>query len=208
MKLYYSPGACSLAVRIVINEIGLTCEYNRVNFPSKKLENGDDFLKINPKGAVPALLTDNDGVLTENAIIQQYLADLTHSTQLLPPVGDFKRYRVLEWLNFVATELHKGFVPLFNPNTPQEMKEKITIPFLKYKFAFIDQHLQEKQFLLGESFSLPDAYLFVMLLWAEKLKIDLSELAALNKYYAELKKRKSVHQSLKEESLLSDEKNH
>jgi glutathione S-transferase len=206
MKLFYAPGACSLAVRIVINEIGLPCQYELVHFSTKTLTNGDNFLKINPKGSVPTLLTDDNEVLTENAVIQQYLADLTSSTQLLPALGDFKRYRVLEWLNYVSTELHKGFGPLFNPKAPIEMKEQVTIPLLQAKLKYVDQQLQNKHFLLGDTFTLPDAYMLVVLRWAEMLKINLRELTQLNKYYEELKKRKSVHQSLKEEGLLSAEK--
>ena len=201
MKLYYSPGACSLAARIVINEIGLSCQYERVHLPTKKLENGDDFLNVNPKGSVPVLLTDSGAILTEHAVIQQYLADTTHFTQLLPAIGDFQRYCVLEWLNYVSTELHKGFSPLFNPKISQETKDNVIIPMLRNKFKFVDQHLQNNQFLLGEHFTLPDAYLFVILRWANAMKIDLSEFKKIDTYFEELKKRKSVHQSLMEENL-------
>src|SRR5690349_19217638 len=122
MKLYYSKGACSLAVRIIINEIGLQSEYEAVDLKTKKTATGQDFLKINPKGSVPVIQTDEKQILTENAVIQQYLADTNKATQLLPALGNFERYRVLEWLNFISTELHKGFSPLFNPNVPNELK--------------------------------------------------------------------------------------
>lgn len=201
MKLYYTKGACSLAVRIVINEIGIPCEYISVDLKTKQTEASEDFLKINPKGAVPTLATNKGAILTENAVIHQYLADTNQATQLLPPLGDFTRYRVLEWLNYVATELHKGFAPLFNPNMTQDMKDKITIPLIKMKLKYLDKHLETNHFLLGEHFSLPDAYLFVMLTWAINFKLNLSEWPHLSRYFTELQKRKSIQQSLKEEGL-------
>ncbi len=206
MKLYFSPGACSLAVRILIHEMNLPCEYARVNLGTKKLDSGEDYLKINPKGAVPALLTDKGEVLTENAVIQQYLADVNQATALLPPLGDLKRYQVLEWLNFVSTEVHKGFSPLFNPKISDEMKEQLVIPQLKAKLKMVEQCLGKNHYLSGENFSLPDAYLFTVLRWASKFKIDLHEFPQVSKYYEELKKRKSIHQALAEEGLLAAEK--
>ncbi len=201
MKLYYSKGACSLATRIVINELGLPCEFESVDLASKKSASGKNYYTVNPKGAVPALLTNDDEILTENAVIMQYLADTSNASQLLPRVGDFKRYRVLEWLNFVATELHKGFGPLFNPHMPQEVKDKIVIPALKAKFAYINGHLDQNKYLFEDHFTLPDAYLFVMLAWAYQYKFNLSEWPQLAAYFTELQKRKSIQQSLKEEGL-------
>src|SRR5437870_2266196 len=113
MKLYYSKGACSLAVRILINELNISCKYEAVNLKTKETETGKNFYEINPKGAVPTLILENNNVLTENAVIHQYLADQQKAHHLLPNLNDFKRYQVLEWLNFIATELHKGFSPLF-----------------------------------------------------------------------------------------------
>jgi glutathione S-transferase len=138
MKLYFSKGACSLAVRIVINEIGLKSEYEEVDLKNKKIAQGEDFLQVNPKGAVPALYTDDKHLLTENAVIQQYLADTNKAYQLLPQLGEYKRYQVLEWLNFVSTELHKGFSPLFNPALDLGVKKEIFIPNLQKKFGFVD----------------------------------------------------------------------
>ncbi|MGC1182845.1 glutathione transferase GstA [Legionella sp.] len=201
MKLFFSKGACSLATHIIINELALISEYEAVDLITKKTATGNDFLKINPKGAVPTLITGDNKTLTENAIILQYLADTNNATQLLPTLGDFKRYRVLEWLNYVATELHKGFGPLWNPDMPQEIKNNLVIPLLKKKFTFIDKHLQNHKFLSGEHFTLPDAYLFVMLLWAANVKIDLSELFNLSRYFSDLKKRDSILKSLKEEDI-------
>jgi len=201
MKLYYTKGACSLASRIIINELGLPCEYEAVDLVSKKFGSGNNYYTINPKGAVPALLTNNEEILTENAVIMQYLADTSNASSLLPRVGDFKRYRVLEWLNFVATELHKGFSPLFNPSFPQEVKDKIIIPALKTKFAYINGHLDQNKYLVGDHFTLPDAYLFVMITWAHHVKINLTDWPQLVAYFSELQKRKAVQHSLKEEGL-------
>lgn len=199
MKLYYSKGACSLAVRIVIHELNIPCQFESVDLRAKKTEAGEDFYKINPKGAVPTLALDNHEILTENAVMQQYLADTHNAHHLLPPLGDFKRYRVLEWLNFITTELHKGFGSLFNPNIPAQIKEDIFIPILKGKLERVEQHLQNNKFLFGDHFTLPDAYLTVILIWCGKFKIELS--ANLKRYLAELKTRKAVHQSLEEEGL-------
>jgi glutathione S-transferase len=201
MKLEYTKGACSLATRIIINELGLPCEFEAVDLANKQTQNGKNFYTINPKGAVPTLVLSNGDVLTENAVIMQYLADTSHAVQLLPPFGDFMRYRVLEWLNYVATELHKGFSPLFNPNLPQEVKDQIIIPMLKMKMTFLDKHLEHNQYLLGNSFTLPDAYLFVMLCWATHFKLNNGEWKHLSRYFTELQKRKSIQQSLKEEGL-------
>lgn len=201
MKLYYSKGACSLAVRIIINELAIPCDYESVNLKTKKTETGGDFLKINPKGSVPTLELANKEILTENTAIQQYLADEFKATPLLPAVGNFKRYRVLEWLSFTSSDLHKGFAPLFNPTVPQEDKDKIFIPVLKNKFKFVDEHLSKNKFLLGDSFTLPDAYLFVLIRWFPAFKIELSEFPNLERYKAELKKRRSIQDALTEEGL-------
>lgn len=201
MKLYYSRAACSLAVRIVIHELGLSCEYAAVDLASKKLEDGSDYFAINPKGSVPVLKTDQGEILTENNVIQQYLADTLQNTRLLPPLGDFKRYRVLEWSNYISTELHKGFSPLFNAEFPQELKEKMVIPGIMKKFQYVDQQLQGKTFLNGDEFTLSDAYLMVILLWCEIKAVDLKSLKDLSAYYLRLKERKSIAQSLEEEGL-------
>ncbi|SRR5579883_1264643 len=201
MKLYYTKGACSLAVRIIINELGLPSEYESVDLKTKQTATGQDFLSINPKGAVPVLLTDDNEFLTENAVIQQYLAEKYHAPQLLPPVGDFKRYRVLEWQNYITTELHKGFSPLFNPIVPQDIKEQIFIPLVKTKLNYVDKHLHPNKYLAGENFTLPDAYLFVIIRWALYYKFDMDKWPYLSRYHAELKERKSIKQSLEEEHI-------
>jgi glutathione S-transferase len=201
MKLFYSKGACSLAVRIVIHEIGIPCQYESVNIKTKKTETGADFYEINPKGSVPVLMVDDKEFLTENAVIQQYLADQNQAYTLLPPMTDFKRYRVLEWLNFVSTDLHKGFGPLFNPNVSKEMQEQIFIPALKTKLNYVEKSLGQKKYLLGDTFTLADAYLFVILTWLAHFKIDVATWPNLHRYFTALKERKSIQQALKEESL-------
>jgi len=184
MKLYYSKGACSLAVRIVINEIGLSCQYEAVDLKSKKTEHGGDFYLVNPKGSVPTLVTNDGEILTENSIIQQYLAETNNASQLLPALGDFKRYRVLEWLNYVSTELHKGCAPLFNPNVPQEVKESVFIPAIKNKLGFVDKQLATNPYLAGTQYSLADGYLFVILTWLRHFKIDTADWSHIEKYFA------------------------
>lgn len=201
MKLYYSKGACSLAVRIVINEIGLKCQYESVDLASKKTQTGEDFFKINPKGYVPALLTQDKQLLTENMVIQQFLADTNPQSNLLPPPGDFTRYRVLEKLAYVATELHKGFSPLFNPSIDAQVKNDIFITQLQKKFSYLNQQLKDKKFLMGDHFTLPDAYLFVMLYWAKNLALDFSSHVNLSHYFKQLITHPSVQQSLREEGL-------
>lgn len=202
MKLYYSKGACSLVVRIIINEIGMASDYEAVDIAAKKTYHGDDYYLINPKGAVPALEIKKGEVLTENAVILQYLADEANAISLLAPIGDLKRYRTLEWLNYVTTELHKSFGPLFSSKYTQDMKDQIMIPMLKTKFEFVDKQLGNKKFLLGDEFTLPDAYLFVMLFWATRLKFEVSAWKNLSNYFNQLKARPAIQKSLTEEGLL------
>ena len=199
MKLYYTPGACSLVVRIIIHEIGLPAQFESVDLKIKKTESGTNFLTINPKGAVPTLQLDNQEILTENAVILQYLADSAHATQLLPPITDFKRYRVLEWLNYTATELHKTIGSLFNPAITDAMKTQFFVPLIQSKFKYLDEHLQTHRYLLGDTFTLPDAYVFVVMRWAQYFKLDLTPWNHLTRYLEELNSRKSIQQSLQEE---------
>lgn len=199
MKLYYSKGACSLSVRITIHEIGIPTEFEAVDLKTKKTETGEDFLKINPKGAVPVLQLDSKELLTENSAIHVYLADITKADKLLPPLGDFKRYRVLEWLGFVTSDIHKGFSPLFHPKIPDDIKKEIIIPNLKNKFNFVDQHLSQNTFLMGDHFTIVDSYLFVMITWLKSFKIEIPKHAL--RYFEELSGRPCIQQSLKEEGI-------
>lgn len=201
MKLYFSKGACSLVPRIIINEIGLSCEYEAVDLASKKTHSGADYYAINPKGAVPALEVAANEVLTENAVILQYLADTNKATQLLPAVDDFKRYRVLEWLNYTTTELHKSFGPLFSNQYPQEIKEKVIKPLIITKFEQVDKHLGKVKYLMGDTFTLPDAYLFVMIFWAVKMKFPTTDWKNVTRYFDELKARPSIQKSITDEGI-------
>ena len=202
MKLYYSPGACSQAPHIILHETGLSHDAVKVDLKEKRTEDGRDYRSINPKGSVPALELDNGEVLTENAVILQYLGDRTNLGEWLPPVGDFRRYRVLEWLNYITTELHKNFAPLFKPDAGDEVKA-FARKTVGERFDFA-----EKQFtgpyVLGEEATLPDVYLFVILGWAEKmLGLDnWPKLAEFRRMFAE---RPAVRDVLKFEGLLKEE---
>lgn len=200
MKLYFSRGACSLAVRILINEIGAQCDYEAVNLQTKKTAKDEDFFAINPKGAVPVLVTDDNQVLTENAVIQQYLAEKYKATNLLPASTDFKRYRILEWLNFVSTDLHKGCTALFNPMLPEEEKEKFFRPMLKRKFEYVDGALKGKKYLLGDDYTLPDGYLFVVFSWLPHLGMQQADFPNIQRHTEEMKQREAVKLSLQQEA--------
>ncbi|HZB68916.1 MAG TPA: glutathione transferase GstA [Sphingomicrobium sp.] len=204
MKLYYSPGACSQAAHIVLHETGFSHDSIRVDLKAKSLEDGSDYRRINPKGAVPALELENGEVLTENAVILQYLGDRSGSPDLLPPLGDFRRYRVLEWLNFVATELHKGFSPLFNPAAASEWKQAARDQLGK-KFDYVDQQLGDGPFLTGNRFTIADAYLFVMLGWTAVTDIDLGRWPGLTAFRERAAQRPSARQVLEFEGLVETE---
>lgn len=199
MKLYYKKGACSLAVRITIHELGLPCEYEAVDFRTKITASGENFLNINPKGYVPVLLTDEHEVITENPAIQVYLAESNNAFQLLPPIGNIERYRVLEWLAFTGAEVHKAYGPLLNPKISAEEKKDIFIPLLKKKFAIAEQDLAKNHYLTGDNYTVADSYFFVMLTWTPGFHIDLKEFPNLDRYFNELKNRPSIVAAIKEE---------
>lgn len=201
MKLYYSKGACSLVVRIIINELSLPCEYESVNLKNKKTQRHQDFLSINPKGSVPVLCLEEGELLTENTVILQYLAEHYPST-LLPLSKTLARYQTLEWLSYISTELHKSFANLFLGSLSEEVKEKVFLPLIKKKFDYVNQALEDKPFLLKDHFSLADAYLFVILRWCFSLNIDIKAWPHLYLYYEGLLKRPAIHKSLQEEHLL------
>lgn len=201
MKLFYAKGACSLAPRIILNEIGVAPDFEAVDLQTKQTASGQNFLSINPKGCVPTLRLENGEILTESAVIMQYLSDHYEANNLLPPVGDWQRYRVLEWLNYVSTELHKGFAPLFNRDLSPELKQTIFIPKIMEKFQYVDQCLQDRSYLLGKHFTLPDAYLFTILRWAIGKKLPVQSLHALMQYREQLRSRKSVSDALTQEGL-------
>jgi glutathione S-transferase len=204
MKLYYAPGACSQAPLILLHEIGLDHDAVRVDLRAKKLEDGRDYLELNPKGAVPALQLDSGEVLTENAVILQYLGDRANWPEVLPPLGDFRRYRVLEMLNFITTELHKRFGFLFNPNAGDETKRLATDELSK-KLAYIDGRLGDGPFLFGDDLTLPDPYLFVITGWAEKMLGGLDRWPKLRAFRERMMERPSVRQVLSFEGLIEEQ---
>ena len=204
MKLYYSPGACSQAPHIILHEAGLPHDSAKVDVRAKKLEDGSDYLQINPKGSVPALELDDGQVLTENAVILQYIADHAGAFELLPQPGDLRRYRVLEWVNFVATELHKSFGPLFNPAAGEETKQ-MARDLIAKKLDFVEQQIRDEPYLLGRQFTLPDAYLFVILGWTGKMRIDLDRWPRLAAFRERVAQRESAREVLAFEGLLEKE---
>ena len=203
MKLYYSPGACSQAPHILLHEIGLEHDAARVDLKAKKLEDGSDYLAVNPKGAVPALQLDSGEVLTENAVILQYLADRANWPEVLPPLGDFRRYRVLEMVNFITTELHKRFGFLFSREATDEMK-RLVMSDLGKKLDYIDRRLGDGPFLFGEQLTLPDPYLFVIAGWAEKF-MGRDRWPNLKAFRERMLQRPAVRHVLKFEGLLEPE---
>ena len=201
MKLYYAPGACSQAPHIALREARLAFDAVQTDIRAKRLASGEDYLAINPKGAVPALGLDDGSVLTENAAILQYVGDQAPESGLLPRLGDFKRYRVLEWLNYIATELHKGFAPLWNPTAAPEAKEAAR-ELLAKKFDYVQEQLGQGPYLLGGSFTVPDAYLFVILNWTRVHHIDLSRWPGLTAFAGRVAARPAVQETLRAEGLV------
>ena len=200
MKLFYKPGACSLASHITLRESGKDFTLIGVDLMHKRMENGDDFLKVNPKGQVPALLLDDNTLLTEGVAIMQYLADSVADRQLLAPVGSINRYKTLEWLNFIATELHKGFTPLFRPDTPEDYKPTVRAQLDK-KLAYIDESLAGAQWISGSRFTIADAYLFTVLRWAFAVKMDMAGYQNIADYMARVAARPAVAAALAAEGL-------
>jgi len=201
MKLYYSPGACSLASHIAIEEAGLA--YEGIPAPTKthQLPDGTDYYTINPLGYVPLLQLDDGTKLTEGPAIMQYIADQAPAKQLAPANGSVARYQLQAWLNLVATELHKGgFSPLFNPATPPEVKAATT-ERLQGRLKWVDSQLASRPYLLGEQFSVADGYLFVVLSWAPRVGVDLSAHAHLQAFSARVAARPAVQKTLRDEGL-------
>lgn len=200
MKLYYLPGACSLSPHIALRESDLSFELEQVDTKAKKTKSGADFLKINPKGYVPVLQLDDGQTLTEAAVIVQYIADKKPEAKLLPPAGGLERYRALEWLNYVATELHKGIGALFNPNLTDPWKQVLR-DGLAPKFDFLTKRLEGKSFAFGDGFSAIDGYLFTVLGWPQYVGVDLAKWPVIKGYADKIAQRPSVQAALKAEGL-------
>jgi glutathione S-transferase len=199
MKLYYAPAACSQAPHIAAREAGVPIELARVEFPSKRTESGESLYDVNPKGAVPTLKLDDGDVLTENAVILQYIADQAPGSLMALPAGR-ARYHLLEWLNFIATELHKGFGPLWNPATPEEFKQA-TREALGKKFDYLQEKIGDGPYILGEPFSILDAYAFAVLNWTRIHKIDIARWPGLAAYLQRIVARPAVQETLRAEGL-------
>ena len=201
MKLYYSPGACSLSPHIVLREAGLTFEPVLASTKSHKLQDGTDYYTINSKGQVPLLELDGGERLTEGPAIVQYIADQVPEKKLAPAYGAMERYRMQEWLNFITSELHKTMGNLFNPAMPEDAK-----PVFRQrtadKFKWVDAQLEGKQYLMGDRFSVADAYLFTMANWTKPIGVDISEMKNLSAFQARMAARPAVQEAMKAEGLL------
>jgi glutathione S-transferase len=201
MKLYYSPGACSLSPHIVLRESGLPFTPVMASTKTHKLADGTDYYTINPKGYVPLLELDDGQRLAEGPAIVQYIADQVPDKKLVAPWGTMERYRQMEWLTFIGTEIHKGFSPLFNASMPEEAKaiyrERVLL-----RLQWVNQQLEGKQYLMGDAFSVPDAYLFTVTNWCKFVNIDISSLTHLGAFMARVAARPAVQAALKAEGLL------
>jgi glutathione S-transferase len=202
MRLYYSPAACSQAPHILLHEIGLSHDAAKVDLRSKMVEDGRSYLQVNPKGSVPALELNNGEVLTENAIVLQYLGDRAGS-DMLPAVGDFRRYRVLEMVNFITTELHKSFAPLFKSSAGEETK-RFYRDVIRERLDYAEKQIGEGPFLFGETLTIADPYLFVISGWTDKL-IGLTNWPNLTAFREHMLRRPSVRHVLRFEGLLQEE---
>ena len=201
MKLYYSPGACSLAPHIVLLEAGYTFELEKVDIPNKKTASGADYWQINPKGYVPTLQLDDGSVLTEVGVIIQYLADHKPEAGLAPPSGTMDRYRLMEWINFVSTEVHKSIGALFNPMMTPEMKQVQKV-YIERRLNALEKMIAGKTFLTGETFSVADAYLFNVLRWTGFHKIDLAQWPGILAFTDRVAARPQVRAAMRAEGLL------
>ena len=201
MKLYYSPGACSLSPHIALLEAGLPYDLVKVDLRAKKLENGDDYLKVNPKGQVPALALDSGELVTEGPVIVQMIADKASAKNLAPARDSAERYKLQEWLNFITGELHKNFGPMFSPVLSDDAKAFFKDRVMG-KFKYLDGVLAGHDYLMGKQFTVADGYLFTMLCWADRMKFDLSGLPNLLAYKARVAARPMVQEALAKEGLL------
>ena len=201
MKLYFTPGACSMAPHITLREAGLAYELQKVDLSKHQTDAGEDYYKINPKGYVPALRLDNGELLTEVAAILQYVADQKPASGLSPSAGTMEHYRLIEWLNFIASEIHKQFGPMFNPKITPEWKQN-QLNALSRRFDYLSERLAGNQYLFGGKFTIADAYLFTVLNWTGFLDIDLGKWPKLKDYMARIAARPAVKEAMMEEGLI------
>jgi glutathione S-transferase len=201
MKLYYAPGACSLSPHIVLREAGLDFEPVKADLKTHQLEGGADYYAINAKGYVPVLELDSGERLTEGPAIVQYIADQVPAKKLAPAAGSFDRYRVQEWLNFITSELHKGIGGLFNPAMPEEAKSLMRTKATG-RLKWVDSQLEGRDYLMGQEFSVPDAYLYTVTSWTKHTGIDISGFKHLGAFMERMSARPAVQAALKAEGLL------
>jgi glutathione S-transferase len=193
MKLYYAPGACSMAVHIALVEAGVPFDVAAVDLKAKTIAGDGDYWAVNAKGSVPALQLDDGAVLTEVGALLQYVADLNPGSGLAPPHGTLARYQLVEWINFIATEIHKTFGPLWNPQLAPDVREA-THQLLLRRFDYAGKRLASTPYLMGDTFTVADAYLYTMLVWTKFVKFDLSARPALQDYMKRIAARASVQQ--------------
>ena len=201
MKLYYAPGVCSLSPHIVLEEAGLPHELVKTDIRAKTTASGTDYRSVNPLGYVPALALDDGTLLTEGPAIVQYIADRVPEKELAPANGTLARYKMQSWLNFVSSELHKGFSPLFNPQMPDAAKQ-LTKERLAPRFAHLNTHLSTNNYLMGETFTCPDAYCFTVMRWTVPTKMDLAPYPYLQSYMKRIEARPAVQAAMKAEGLI------
>jgi glutathione S-transferase len=209
MKLYFSPMTCSLATRITLCEAGLdsSVDFQRVDLATKTLADGSSYLEVSPKGAVAGLVTDDGRLLTENAAILQYVADLAPQTGLAPAAGTFERYQVQEWLSYVGTELHKHiFYSIFNPISPEAVRDYARSQAAPPRFDYLNQHLSQREFLVGDHFTVADSYLVTVLNWVEKAGLDLKAWPAIAAYRRLHNQRPGVQRATQTEMALLGQK--
>jgi glutathione S-transferase len=200
MQLYFSPGACSLASHITAREAGIAVDLKRADTKTKKLADGSDYFAVNSKGAVPALQLDNGQVLTEGVAIMQYLADQKPESGLVPKAGTLERYRVLEWLNYITSEIHKSYSPLWSPTTDAKVKEYAQAN-LEKKLDWTNQQLAGRKYLTGDTFTIADAYLYTVINWSYFLNLGLDKWPALKEFHARVAARPAVQAALEAEGL-------
>ena len=201
MKLFYSPGACSLAPHIVLHESGLTFEGVLASTKTHQLADGSDYYAVNPLGYVPFLVLADGRTLREGQVISQYIADQVPASGLAPAAGTWERYKLQEWLSFISSELHKGFSPLFNPATPEDYKPLVKERLLQ-RLTWLDGELAGKDYLMGSTFTVADAYLFTVTNWAGFVKLDIAALANLAAVRARIAARPAVQAAMKAEGLI------
>lgn len=201
MKLYYAPGTCALASHIALEETGQPFEIDKLNVPTKTTTSGEDFMQINPKGYVPAIQLDDGSILTEGAVILQYIADQNPSIGLAPILGTMERYHLQEWLNFIGSEVYKTYSPLFNKAVAEDYKI-IARNLLAKRLGYVETQLANKPYLMGDTFTIADAYLFTVLRWSERVSFDLNPFPNIQGYLIRVASRPSVQAAMKAEGLI------